>query len=419
MSMELFVSNLFENPAYYFSVVVAFAASICVHEFCHAFVAHRLGDDTAKEGGFMTLNPLKVMGWMSIAALLLFGFSWGAVPVRRDHPSRWRRSAISLAGPLSNLALLGAAAVLLKAVVAGAPFAAPPDAAFYLRLFLICALYANAILFLFNIVPIPPLDGWGAVEPFLPPSLVPSDKAKNVAFTLFIYLVCFSSTSGIFDRAVEFVADRFMPAQITSSGLVKDGHMFWEAGDYENAFKAYEAAAEAGNAEGLLLCGLCLSNGMGCEADPARAFAIFTRPDILKVPLARCHAALLLMNGLGCEKDETRAFAMMNDPEVLELPAAQCALGMWYWAGLGTEQDFAKAAEWLKAAAEAGAVNAAEMLGYRNGEMPDYGMPLEEWLAQRWRDRADGTDGTHGTHGTHGTNGTEGTMGTGGAGGGR
>ena len=85
--MELFVSNLFENPAYYFSVVVAFAASICVHEFCHAFVAHRLGDDTAKEGGFMTLNPLKVMGWISIAALLLFGFM-GIIRRRRAGKER-------------------------------------------------------------------------------------------------------------------------------------------------------------------------------------------------------------------------------------------------------------------------------------------------------------------------------------------
>lgn len=51
MTMELFISNLFENPAFYVSTVVAFAGSICVHEFSHAFVAHRLGDDTAKEGG--------------------------------------------------------------------------------------------------------------------------------------------------------------------------------------------------------------------------------------------------------------------------------------------------------------------------------------------------------------------------------
>ena len=382
--MELFISNLFENPAFYVSTVVAFAGSICVHEFSHAFVAHRLGDDTAKEGGYMTVNPLKVMGWMSIAALLLFGFSWGAVPVKRDNPSRWRRSAISLAGPLSNLALLGAAAMLLKAVMAGAPFAEPPEPAFYARLFLICALYANVVLFLFNIVPIPPLDGWGTVEPFLPPSLIPSDKAKNVAFTLFIYLVCFSSTAGIFDRAVEFIADWFMPAQITSSGLVKDGNLFLEAGDFEHAFEAYEAAAEAGNPEGLVSYAFCLAEGRGCEADPARAFAIFSRPDILKSPVARYYVAAFLMAGEVCEKDEDRAFAMMNDPEVLELPAARCALGVWYLAGVGTAQDFAKAAEFLKSAADAGESTAAEILGYENGVMPDYGMPLEELWAKRW-----------------------------------
>lgn len=385
--MELFVSNLFENPAYYFSVVVAFAGSICVHEFCHAFVAHRLGDDTAKEGGFMTVNPLKVMGWMSIAALLLFGFSWGAVPVKRDNPSRWRRSAISLAGPLSNLALLALSALLLKAAMAAAPFAEAPGGAYYVRLFLICALYANAILFLFNILPIPPLDGWGTLEPFLPPAMIPGEKAKGIAFTLFIYLVCFSSTSGIFDRAVEFVADRFMPAQITSSGLVQDGNLFLEAGDFEHAFKAYEAAAEAGNAEGLLRYACCLAEGRGCEADPARAYAILSRPGLLKLPVARYYVAAFLMAGDVCEKDEAGAFAMMNDPEVLELPAARCVLGVWYWAGLGTAQDFAKAAELLKSAADAGDPSATEILGYENGVMPDYGMPLDELLAKRWHEK--------------------------------
>ena len=53
--MELFITKLFEQPAYYISGVATFAGSICVHEYCHAFVAHHLGDDTAKEGGFMTL----------------------------------------------------------------------------------------------------------------------------------------------------------------------------------------------------------------------------------------------------------------------------------------------------------------------------------------------------------------------------
>lgn len=67
--MELFINKLFEQPAFYFATIASFAGSICIHEYCHAFVAHHLGDSTAKEGGYMTLNPLKVMGWMSIAHL--------------------------------------------------------------------------------------------------------------------------------------------------------------------------------------------------------------------------------------------------------------------------------------------------------------------------------------------------------------
>ena len=104
--MNLFITELFKNPFVYFSTVIAFMGSICFHEFCHATVAHHLGDDTARNQGFQTLNPFKVMGWKSLLCLLLFGFSWGAVPVLPEDKSRFRRSAISLAGPLSNLLLL-------------------------------------------------------------------------------------------------------------------------------------------------------------------------------------------------------------------------------------------------------------------------------------------------------------------------
>lgn len=230
--MELFINKLFEQPAFYFSTIASFAGSICIHEYCHAFVAHHLGDSTAKEGGYMTLNPLKVMGWMSIAALLLFGFSWGAVPVKRDDPNRLRRAAISLAGPLSNFLLLSIIALLLKGVYAAVPTAEVGSFMYYSRLFLICALYANAILFLFNILPIPVLDGWGIIEPFLPGFLIPSEKSKSSIFMFFIYIVCFSSSFGFFDKALDVFTSRFLPSQINAISLVKDGEKLLENKDY-------------------------------------------------------------------------------------------------------------------------------------------------------------------------------------------
>lgn len=158
--MDFFIANLFKDPALYAACVISFMFSICVHEFAHAFVAHKLGDNTAKDSGYMTLNPFKVMGWLSIAALFLFGFSWGAVPVRKEDPNRLRRSAISLTGPLSNLVLLLITSWILQEVYsANSMFGGSGGVTGWLAGFLIMMLFANAVLFLFNILPIPQLDG--------------------------------------------------------------------------------------------------------------------------------------------------------------------------------------------------------------------------------------------------------------------
>ena len=457
--MELFVTKLFEDPAFYISTVASFAGSICFHEYCHAFAAHHLGDDTAKEGGYMTLNPLKVMGWMSIAALLLFGFSWGAVPVKRDDPSRLRRAAISAAGPLSNLLLLSIVALLLKWVCASVPTAAVGGFAYYCRLFLICALYANAILFLFNILPIPMLDGWGIIEPILPKFLIPSENVKISIFRAFIYIVCFSSASGLFDKNLEAFAGKFIPSQIGAADLVADGEKRLECKDYSGAYNAFAKAAERGSTKGKLYLAVCLVEGHGCDVDPQRAFALFSdewvrvfplanfymgmmkmngvgcsqdyakagellsRQDVQQTfPLARAKLGVLLAEGLGskpdsgrayallsdeevmklspearfyvaaflmegkvCEKDERKAFLLLNDDEVLKtMPPANYLLGLCYYSGVGTKQDFAKAAQFLKEAADAGEPNAARFLGYQNGKMPDYGISLEELLKRCW-----------------------------------
>lgn len=458
----MFITQLFESPAIYVSTVVAFAASICIHEYNHAFVAHRLGDNTAKDSGYMTLNPLKVMGWLSIIALLLFGFSWGAVPVKRDNPSRWRRSAISLAGPLSNLVLLGIAALLLNWLCVFAPGSPPNRFVLYARIFLVCAVYANAILFLFNIVPVPPLDGWATIEPFLPNALIPTEKTKGKLFTIFIYLVCFSSaTSGLFDKTIEFVARQFLPSQLESLGALNEGNRFFELQDYEKAYQAFEQAADQGNTEGALNLAVCLVEGYGCKQNPERAFVLFSKEDVCHYPLARCFLGVMRMYGIGCEQDYakayellshkdvfsaypdaraqlarllvegwgveqdiTRAFELLNDQEILKVsplaryymavlledgkvckqdpirafslmndndvlhavPEAKFLLASWYYTGTGTKQNFSKAAQLLKEAADEGVDMAMQFLGYQDGEMPDYGMPLEDLLERRWNE---------------------------------
>lgn len=454
--MNLFVKNLFTDPITYFSTVVAFVGSICFHEFCHATVAHHLGDDTARNSGFQTLNPFKVMGWKSLICLFLFGFSWGAVPVMPEDKSRFRRFAVSLAGPLSNFMLILLASALLKMMRVSFNSLYSVE---YLWNFILCVLYANAVLFLFNILPIPPLDGWNAIEPVLPKSLIPSPATKSRIFMVFIYLVCFkSATSGILDKGIDALCSRFIPKPNAVESLVMRGSECLESGNYSEACQAFAQAAEQGSVEGRLLLAQCLVEGWACEPDPERAFAEFSKDEFSVYPLARFYHGLMLALGIGCEqdgakgyellsqkdvqknfpaaraimgmllsdgngvkqdsnkafqllddekvlsafpvthylaslllagegcpKDARRAFSLLANPKVYEeASAARFLLGICYYAGEGVGQDFKKAAEHIKAAADAGCDDAMEFLGYQDGQFVDYGLPLDELLEQMW-----------------------------------
>lgn len=158
--------------------VLLFAVS--VHESAHGWVALRCGDTTARDLGRITLNPLKhvdLFGSLLVPALLAFSgapvFGWAKpVPVSLRGVRNPRRAnlLVSAAGPVSNfaVAILGAAAFfVLQAVAPAGPEA--HSSLFYP--FLLVALYTvvvNVALGIFNLVPIPPLDGFGVVESFAP-----------------------------------------------------------------------------------------------------------------------------------------------------------------------------------------------------------------------------------------------------------
>ena len=163
-SIGALLQQAVDEPLQFWGFIVAIVLGITLHEFMHAYVAHRLGDDTARLLGRMTLNPLVHFDLLGSLFLLLLRFGYGKpVPV---NDARLRGSlavsAVSVAGPLTNLALATLCALPLhftgRDIFGGAYFSILQSIVIY-----------NCLLFVFNLLPIPPLDGSRVIYGLLPP----------------------------------------------------------------------------------------------------------------------------------------------------------------------------------------------------------------------------------------------------------
>jgi len=154
-----------EDPVSFVGFLVAIVLGITVHEFMHAYTAHRLGDDTGKHTGRLSLDPRAHLDLWGSLLIVLIGFGYGKpVPVNeaRLRGGRAALAAVSLAGPLTNVALAAVAAVPLRFGAADVLGGA------YERVLLLVVLY-NCLLGVFNVLPVPPLDGSKIVYGLLPP----------------------------------------------------------------------------------------------------------------------------------------------------------------------------------------------------------------------------------------------------------
>ena len=165
------------DPATVISRIIILVIAFTVHEFAHAWTATRFGDDTPRLNGRLTLNPLAHLDPMGSLLLIVAGFGWAKpVPVNTYALSRRSSSAfmwVSVAGPLSNLMLAVLAAIpfrvgfisLYNAFAINTSILPTPEQ------FLYEFIYINLLLFLFNLIPLAPLDGEKVLMYFLPPNL--------------------------------------------------------------------------------------------------------------------------------------------------------------------------------------------------------------------------------------------------------
>mgnify|MGYP000176886068 CR=1 FL=1 len=175
-------------PFLLLSVIIAFT----VHEFAHAYTAHRFGDDTPQKQGRLTLNPMAHLDWLGLVLIFLAGFGW-AKPVMVNAANftmpRRMNMVVAVVGPLSNLllAVLGAA---LHTALFGSSWSDSWSAgtAYAVESFFVLFVSMNILLFFFNLLPLPPLDGYRIVVELLPLKL--SYRLRQVEhWSFFIFLL--------------------------------------------------------------------------------------------------------------------------------------------------------------------------------------------------------------------------------------
>jgi Zn-dependent protease len=160
--------------AFAITAILAFA----YHEFAHAIVADRLGDPTPRQYGRISLNPIVHLNLFGLLMLFMAGFGWATTPVSpgqlRGNP-RTSMAIVAVAGPAANFIMAILYALPIRLGIVGFPtsVASGPLADIFPSLFqlLIAGVSINLLLFAFNLLPIPPLDGFTILQGILPAEL--------------------------------------------------------------------------------------------------------------------------------------------------------------------------------------------------------------------------------------------------------
>lgn len=201
--------------------------SLCLHEFSHALVAYYGGDYTVKEKGYLTFNPIKYTDPLTslilpVIFLMLggIGLPGGAVYIERWRiRSRYWLSGMSLAGPMANVLV----AIVLAIILRVSPVT---DSGIWPGLSFLLVLQVSAVFF--NLIPLPPFDGYNILEPFLNPAIrMQVDRIRGV--TIWIVLIAFWYIPFVsnFFWGVVFVVSALLGVDLRIAMLGLDRFQFW------------------------------------------------------------------------------------------------------------------------------------------------------------------------------------------------
>jgi len=213
-SGQIFFQNLTTDPQFFWAVCITVIVSVCLHELSHGMAAIWLGDRTPIETGHMTLNPLKHMGGMSLILLLVAGIAWGAMPVNpRRMRGRFAPALVAAAGPACNVLLaivsLGLLGLWQRQNQGGSDD--PTGGIGSVQYFAWVFGSVNLVLAIFNLLPIPPLDGSRIAADFIPSyaRLAEAMRAGGGASIVFLLVFLFAG------RLIYPAADAVAGAMLT------------------------------------------------------------------------------------------------------------------------------------------------------------------------------------------------------------
>jgi len=201
--------GLLTNPLEFIIYIVALIIALTIHEAAHAYMSYSLGDDTAKLMGRLTLNPLAHLDLWGSIFMLLVGFGWGKpvmVNPRKFQNPKLDNLTVALAGPISNFLLAAVAGLVIRFI----PMSE------LLTIAISILVFFNLTLMMFNLLPIPPLDGSKILALFMPETAY--IYFQQIGFYILIVLLVFSSEipviKFIMEKAVNFIFTLLTGAQV-------------------------------------------------------------------------------------------------------------------------------------------------------------------------------------------------------------